>query len=129
MVVAMTLETEKAPYVNGKITIAAEKSWLIGIAVALFVQVFGAIWWASGASMKLEVIDKSLTAVQTQLNLDATDRALKATAAIRLEDRIARLEERDSDLSGSVKQINEHLAAIEAFMNANAKSFVNTKKR
>lgn len=112
---------ETAAHDHGRVTVFVEKSWLIGIVAALIVQVFGGVWWAAVTSTKLANIEASITAMQTQLSLDNTDRALKASAAIRLEDRIARLEERDSDLSGAIKEINVHLSSIETYLNTHSK--------
>ena len=85
-----------------KIPVFVEKSWLVGMGVALLVQIFGGIWWAAVTSTRLEEINKGLSSVQAQLTADIAARAITATASARLEDRIGRLEERFSELSGVV---------------------------
>lgn len=75
--------------------------------VALLVQIFGGIWWAAVTSTRLEEINKALASVQVQLTVDSADRAVRATSAARLEDRVSRLEERYVEFSAILNARNK----------------------
>lgn len=110
-----------------KTSFLGEKSWLAAIVVALGVQVFSGIWWASSTSTQLNSIEVRLSSVEKQLNLGISDQITKAASTTRSEDKISRLEERDLELLSSVKDISAHIAVVESFLNTQSRN-VNNKK-
>lgn len=97
-----------------KVAIQVDKTWLIGIVVALIVQIFSGVWWASNQAEKLNNIDIRMRSLETQLVAGAAEVILRSEKMVRLDASLDNLKEANS-------KVEQHLAIIEGYLHTQSR--------
>jgi len=88
------------------VIIHAERSWIVGVSIGLFIQFLGGIYWAGTLSAALASLETRVAHVEGDINGSNKNEIVKA-------EKVARIDERTTDILSSIGDIKAHIAAIE----------------